>query len=409
MVHRAGVGHSGDAADPAGSVAACDARGASRRAGARRALAEVLAAGLAAACLAVAWRGDLEWLERRWSLDADLAWLAAALRLTAVALAIVLVAVARPRLARWAERAGRSEAAACARVGAAVVLALVTSELALRAAGLPRKHDLRGSCDDRLAEPDPRYGWVWKARYARPATHGWRSVVYAFDSERDRAGAPTAAPDPRRPTILFAGESIVAGHGLAWEETLPAIVGEALDVQAIDLGVDGYGSDQAFLRLADALPRYEHVVAVVTLFFPGMVDRVGWSDHPRLALDDHDVRVTPPASGGWGDLRLLRLAHEAIPYRAEDAIMLTGAVFEETARLAQTRGASALFVAPHLGRGARGDRYLVDELLVRRGLTVIDPDWRFEPIRGDGHPNAASTRRLAEAVVAALGQALARR
>jgi hypothetical protein len=250
---------------------------------------------------------------------------------------------------------------------------------------------------------------VWKAGFARQATHGWRSVEYAFDAEHDRARATTQDPDPRRPTILFAGESIVAGHGLAWQETLPALVGEALGVQVVDLGVDAYGSDQAFLRLADALPRYERVVAVVTLFFPALVDRVAWPDHPRVAFEDHAVRVTPPTGSGWDDLRLLRLAREVLPYRDEAAIQLTGEVFVETARLARERGARALFLAPYLGRGPRDDRYLVDELLVKPGLTVVDPDWRFEPIRGDGHPNAASTRRLAETVVAALEQELARR
>lgn len=376
---------------------------------ARALVAEVVVLAAAGVAVVFAWQAHLEWFERRWSLSPAQAWVATLVRAAAVAAALFLALVARRRLARWVARAGRREAAGLARVAGAVVLALAVSEVALRIAGAPRLHDLRGSCDDRLAEPHPRYGWVWKAGFAREATHGWRSVEYAFDAEHDRARSAAAAPDPARPTILFAGESIVAGHGLAWDETLPAIVGDALGVQAVDLGVDGYGSDQAFLRLVDALPRYEHVVAVVTLFFPGLVDRVAWPDHPRLDFDGHAPRVTPPTGVACGDLRLLRLAREALPYRDEGAIQLTGAIFRETARLARERGARALFLTPHLGRAANGDRYLVDELLVKQGLAVVDPDFRIEPIRGDGHPNAASTRRLAELVVAALGQGLARR
>ncbi|MGH9099059.1 MAG: hypothetical protein ACRDV8_02390, partial [Acidimicrobiales bacterium] len=161
---------------------------------------------------------------------------------------------------------------------AAAALALVASELLLRVLGLPKKHDLAGSCDTGMAQRDPRYGWVWKASTRRTRTQGWREIDYEFDAEHDRASSADAISDPGRPTILFVGESIIAGHALEWPESLPALVARGAGVQTIDLGVDGYGSDQAFLRLVDALPRYRHVVAVVTLFFPGLVDRVAWVD-----------------------------------------------------------------------------------------------------------------------------------
>jgi hypothetical protein len=51
----------------------------------------------------------------------------------------------------------------------------------------------------------------------------------------------------------------------------------------------------------------------------------------------------------------------------------------------------------------------VQELLAKEGLTVVDPDFHFEPIPGDNHPNVASTRRLADAVVEALQSELAGR
>jgi hypothetical protein len=366
----------------------------------------------AAAVLVWAWRVDFEWFERRWSLDAGRPWVAAALRAAAVFAALWLALVVRPRVGRWVARAGRREAAACGRIAAAVVLALAASEGALRLLGVPKKHDLVGSCDPRLAEPDARTGWRWHARFSRSNVHDWRpELIYAYDEHHDRAPAASAESDPARPTIVFVGESIVAGHGLSWSESLPGLVGEALGVQVVDLGVDGYGSDQAFVRLVDALPRYDHVVAIVTLFFPKLVDRVGWVDRPRLAFDGREARVSPPAPGFWSNLRLVRLARDLLPFRDEASIQLTAAVFRETDRLARERGARALFLTPSLegSRRPRGDRYLIDELLGKQGLTVIDPDWKLEPIPGDGHPNAASTRRLAQAVIDALGTAQAHR
>jgi len=287
---------------------------------------------------------------------------------------------------------------AALRVAAALVLALVTSEASLRAMNVPHKHDREGSCDNQTSIPDERAGWVWRHGYVRDVLQGGRLVHFAFDGHGDRAASEQFVEDPEAPTILFVGESIVAGHGLQWNETLPALVGDALHVQVVDLGVDGFGSDQAFIRFVDALPRFNHVVAVVTLFFPALVERVSWRDRPRLAFDGHLPQVSPPCMGFWDDLRLVRLASSLAPLDAS-AVALTGQVFLETARIAKEHGARALFLTPYFPDGwPRGGQHLVDQLLVEPGLTVVDPSWGYEPLPGDNHPNAASTRRLAAAL-----------
>ena len=186
-------------------------------------------------------------------------------------------------------------------------------------------------------------------------TVGGRQVRYDFDAEHNRALAVDALPDPERPTVLFAGESVTAGHGLQWDEAFPVIVGKALDVQVVDLGVDGYGSDQAFLRLLDALPRFSHPIAVVTFFIPSMVDRLAHDDHPRLVFDGLTVKLVPP-SGAWRGSRVFRSLRDMVLYRGEDTIELAGAIFRETARISRERGARPIFVAPRLdaSAGARG-------------------------------------------------------
>jgi hypothetical protein len=287
------------------------------------------------------------------------------------------------------------------RVISAAALALLASEILLRLIGIPKKHDLSGSCDVRLSEPDARYGWVWKPAHHDTRNQAGRVVEYAFDAERHRAPSADAKPDHARPSILFVGESIIEGYGLDWPETLPAIVSSALDVQPVVLGVDGYASDQAFARFYDTLPQYEHVVAVVTLFFPRLVDRVAWVDHPRLSFEQGEPKVLPGPPGFWSNLRVTRVARETWPWRDAGAVRLTGQVFRETARLAEARGARALFLATHTREGwSRADADLVDTLLVKPGLDVLELG--FDPINDYVHPTPASTRTMAEAVVAAL-------
>jgi hypothetical protein len=230
-------------------------------------------------------------------------------------------------------------------------------------------------------------------------------IPFAFDADHDRAPSTTWTADRAAPSILFAGESIVEGHALLWDETIPAIVGGALGIQTVNLGVQGYGSDQAFVRLADALPRFQHPVAVVSLFFPGMVDRVAWVDRPRLAFDGDALRVTPAGPTWWQDLRLTRTARELAPWHDADAVALTARVFAATERMARARGATAITLVTYPeGTLSDGDRALVDRVV--GGTRVVERS--YVPIPGDGHPDAPSARRLAEAVVEALRDARVR-
>jgi hypothetical protein len=373
-----------------------------------RGLAEGLVVAVAAALLAFARHVDVPWFERYFALAATHAYVVTMWRVALAGAALVLVVHVRPRAGRWVARVGAREAsAASARMALSVFLALVASEVGLRILRLPRRSDMAVTAVS-LGEKNPRYGWLFKASQSFTIETGGRPVHYAFNAEHDRARSTGDLPDPGKPSLLFVGESITVGHGLEWDESYPAIVGEALGLQVVDLGVDGYGSDQAFLRLADALPRFEHPVAIITFFMPGLVERVERVDHPRLVFDGVEARLAP--AGFVESLRLSQAFREIFAYRAEWAIRTTEEVFRQTARLAGERGARAIFVAPYLGTDwPRGDGYLVEELLAREGFTVVDPRFGFEPIPGDNHPNAASTRRLADAVVGVLQSELAHR
>jgi hypothetical protein len=292
-------------------------------------------------------------------------------------------------------------------VAAAVAAALGVTELYLRhlqdrlfAGGAPSP-DRPGT----MARPDGRLGWAYVPRRVTWSSVGGRAVAYAIDADGDRTHSPEELTDPARPTVLFAGESIAFGYGLAYEETYPFQVGQDLGVQAVNLAVVGYGSDQAYLRVVDALARFRRPLAVVTLFHPGQLRRNLERWRPHLALDPGGELVTVPAATGP---RLARLLDE-LPWRGDEALRATAAVLRATAAAARARGAVPLFVVTNYGRpclhDAGGEAWIVDELFVRQGLPFVrvdlGPDDRLPGIFEE-HPGPGGARRIAAAVEAAL-------
>jgi hypothetical protein len=113
--------------------------------------------------------------------------------------------------------------------------------------------------------------------------------------------------------LVFTGESIIAGFGLAWDETIPARVGTLLGIQSANLAVSDYSNDQSYLRLAAELPRFHRPVAVLTLFSPALLDRNLLSNRPHLGPG----LIWQPPQEHW---RLAALLHWLVPYRGAAGI-----------------------------------------------------------------------------------------
>src|SRR6202030_2088028 len=107
---------------------------------------------------------------------------------------------------------------------------------------------------------------LWPSRTTVLAARGAIPVPYAVDSWGDRAASDQGGPDAERPSLVIAGESIAVGHGLPFEQTFAALLAEQLGLQLVTLGAGGYATDQALLRLEDALPRLRRPVATVMVF-----------------------------------------------------------------------------------------------------------------------------------------------
>jgi hypothetical protein len=377
-----------------------------------RVVAEIIVSAFGLACVALAWRADFRWCERYmmqffWANTPALVRKALFWRIAGFAIGIAILAILRPIVGRWVEkRGGREALASCARYGVAIFLALGTSEMALRILKLPRQPTIADVAPELcIAQPDERYGWVFVGPIEQHFHRDGRVVDYAINRDHNRAKSVDDLPDRSKPTILFTGESITAGFGLEWDETFPALVGTALDTQVVNLGVHAYGNHQSFARLADALPSFEHPIAVVSLYLPSILLRLDSDSHPQMVFHDDTFSLVPPPHPFWKRLHLAQVATDLVTYdpHADETLALAAKIFKATADRARARGAQVIFVGPRFGE-PRGDAYLIDELFTQQGLPFLDVDVGSDRLPNDVHPTQAGDKKIADAIVAALAK-----
>jgi hypothetical protein len=373
---------------------------------AARVFAEILIALIGIAFLVCALAADRRWLDRHIlplffappMVYVKAAWLA---RILLAALGVTLALVARRPIGRFAARTPPGTLVAdAARVAFAVVLALGVSELVLRHTVFGLAAQEMPTTEEPSRRRDQRLGWVFvPARTGRDTVAG-RAIEYAFDPAGYRVRRADQPVDPERPTVIFIGESVMVGHGLTWDETIPAQVEALLGMQSANLAVHGYATDQAYLRLLAELPRFRRPIAVVSLFTPGLFNRNLDEDRPHLGPG----LIWFPAEHRWS---LAELASWLVPYRSHETIErgigMTRAVLRATVDLARSRGAMPLFVVPEFAPELPTEQVLRHRILDEPGLPYVrielDPSWR---IPSDLHPDPRAARAIAVAVAARL-------
>ena len=365
---------------------------------ARRAV-EIAVALLGCALLGVALLANQGWLDRHFLPSFFLTRRTYVLLETIARCAIggvgVFLLLVRARLARLVTQSpGR-----VLHVAIAAALALVASELVLRYAQL-RPAEWLGRDQEPRRMADARLGWRFVPSRTGRGTIGGRTVDYAFDAAGYRVRRAGEPVDPERPTLLFTGESVMFGKGLTWDESIPAQVGAMLGVQSANLAVDGYGSDQAFLRMQAELPRFRRPVAVVGIFLTGLFGRNLDDDRPHLGPG---LTWLPGVPHG----RLRSLVQLVAPYRSDETvergIAVTREVYDALVGLAAARGATPLVLVLQIGPEDPVEQALRRRILDAQRLPCllveIDPAWR---VPGDVHPDARAARVIAAAVASRL-------
>ncbi|MET0988064.1 MAG: hypothetical protein ABW034_21920 [Steroidobacteraceae bacterium] len=284
---------------------------------------------------------------------------------------------------------------------AAIVLALLVSEAVLRTSVWKARHQAPTHREP-IQQPNARLGWVLVPDHVGTRFMGGRTVEYATERFGYRVRCAACSVDMEQPSILFTGESIMLGTGLQWNESVPALVGQRLGVQGVNLAVNGYATDQTYLRLATELPRFRRPVAVVSLFMPPLFPRNLQVDRPHLDAD----LGWHPAIIPW---RLQALAEQLLKFKYSSAselergVAMTRAALQATARLAHSRGASALVLVPKFPLETEIERDLQHRIIDESGIDYLvvdlDPSWRLSD---DPHPNARAARTMADAIASRL-------
>lgn len=281
-------------------------------------------------------------------------------------------------------------------VTVAGLAAILTSEAALH---ISKWHALqaRQLLSEPQRRPDPRLGWTHLPKHVGRAYVGGRWIDYAFDNHGYRVRDAATTTDVMAPSILFAGESVMLGDGLEWQETIPARVGADIGMQTVNLAVTGYSTDQSLMRLRTDLPRFSCPRGIVTIFMPSFLGRNLNTDRPHL---DRRLNWHAPAIGS----RLGGLLRYASGYGGatsiDNGIAMTRAALNAAGTLADTRGAWALTVVPVFMPESAAERSIRHNVLDGAGLDYLvvplDPRTR---IANNGHPDARAAALIASAIV----------
>jgi len=340
-------------------------------------------------------------------------------RMATAAVGFLMLWLLAPRVGRWAGTQGpRKLGALCLQTAVATHLAVVASEAVVRSWDGRQPLWRKNKLEFRIGQPDERLGWIPVPSGSTVARSGsGRPVHYRIDAWGYRSASEQSAPDPSLPTLIVTGESIAFGHGLEYEDTFAAVLGQRLGLQVANAAVAGYGSDQAYLRMVDALSRFQRPVAVLTVFIPLELRRSLQDYRPRLVLRGGTLAWEPPVAGFWSRWRLRDLWVNELPYlgdRALSAAMeLNAAIVRATGDAARARGAEPLFLIPSFGParalGEHAEAGIVRELFERQGEPHLLVDIELSHIMPeDWHPDAAAARQIAATVADALRPRLAR-
>ena len=323
------------------------------------------------------------------------------------AIGLLVLAVA---LSRSSTRQNGS--AGLLRIGLAIACALATAELYLR--WRESAHPRPKMTHERFGSPHPRYGWIWTPGLVATERVANRDVRLAFSREGLRVPSPGNEPDPVKPSLLFTGESFAAGQGLQYDETFASLLSAELGLQPVNLAVNGYGCDQAYLRLIDALPRFEHVFGTVTTVLPVQLGRNLQDLKPRLVLNDTAaLEWISAATGLFARLRLRRLLVNELPYSGDRAIAstlaLTRAILRDTAARTRAKGANAVFLVPSQGPPRTLERHpeawVIRSVFEAEGLPYLLVDLSGDlTLPGDPHPSPKGARLIADALRRAIDQ-----
>jgi hypothetical protein len=368
----------------------------------RYGVARCAAAAGAVLLLAFAWRCDEPWFDRHVFLPQQFFIPASRAIVFWSRGAAVAIAASLLLLARFLPRGPSAR-----RAVAAFLLAIGAAEGLLQWRLRRLLNPGLAEATDTLAAPHPRYGVTLAAGTDRVLPMSGRAIRFRTDAEGRRISGATV--DPAWPSLVVTGESTVAGIGLQWEETFPAILGTRLRLQVVNLGSPAYRLDQSWLRLRDALPQLDRPVAVIGVFMPGLVGRsfAGRRHPPVRASPSAGLEVLPPEPEElFRRSALYRLWKHVYWSDAalEEGMRSAASVLREMAATANARGAPCIFLVT-----GRTPQWMVHDLFEAQRLDYVAVDVPEDALLVDGHPGPQGSILIADALEPRLRTRIANR
>jgi len=366
-------------------------------------------------------------LERVVSLDwkiCDMRPVAFVGQLLMATLALLLFA-GRRRVSVWLSKhtpLGKTLIFASVALGLSTVLCLAVMEVGLRLFRDPLQITWEPA-DHKRVRYDPVLGWTYVRNQSimQAFVRGQSPVPVHTNEQGIRVPMPDTRLDPNLPTVIFVGGSFTMGYGLPFEETF---IGQLADYpnfpyQVVNLGVEAYGTDQAWLRLQRYMDTF-NTVAVVYTFLPVHVNRNHNYDRRVLFPGVRMVGTKPLFGLRWNgsvylkkepvrledhsSLRLGVYAQRAwLRWGPEPGLKMSRGLIDAMGKEVEAAGAAFILVYWDFWGDDKSHFYPVLE-----GLTfpLVDlcaehPDgWQDMRLPGDSHPNSEAGAYVAERLAA---------
>lgn len=154
-------------------------------------------------------------------------------------------------------------------------------------------------------QADKRLGWIQKPNLdvTTVTEFGW-SVRFQTNEDGLMPAGAQRKKEPGKLRIMIFGDSAVVGRSLPYEQTVGAQLEDLLrkrgiNAEVINAGVQGYSTDQVYLRMRQLLPLYQPDIvfyAVCDNDFGGNVSRTAYGQpKPMFRLKgDVDLEEIPP-------------------------------------------------------------------------------------------------------------------
>jgi lysophospholipase L1-like esterase len=235
-----------------------------------------------------------------------------------------------------------------------IFVSLLILEIGIRVF-IPRlQWDFRDATDN--WQIDPLTGWVQKPNLDinEKTDYGWR---VHFQTNEDGLAPPTARKIrvAGKKRIMIFGDSTVVGRAVPQDETVTAFLQQMLakqgsEVEVINCGVEGYGTDQSLLRMKQLVPLYRPDLVFYCLCDNNFgrnvsTENFGWPKPIFKLLPDGSLEMSPPDLNKrvHQDFGPVRYVQYSALYR-----FLQPAIFVLRAKLGNWQDRNLLGLAPEI-------------------------------------------------------------